>query len=37
MEVLEARLPRRLTVTKKEKPLNPYAAVVIGHSHVPVR
>ena len=37
VEVLEARLPQRLTRTKKEKPLNPYAAVVVGHSHTPVR
>ena len=37
VEVLEARLPRRISVTKKEKPLNPYAAIVVGHSHVPIR
>lgn len=37
VEVMEARLPQRLTLTKKEKPLNPYAAVVVGHSSTPVR
>ena len=37
VEVIEARLPRRLSVTKKEKPLNPYAAIVVGHSHVAIR
>ena len=37
MEVIEARLPRRISVTKKEKPLNPYAAIVVGHSHVAIR
>ena len=37
VEVLEARLPQRLAHTKKEKALNPYAAVVVGHSQVPVR
>lgn len=37
VEVIEARLPRRISVTKKEKPLNPYAAIVVGHSHVAIR
>ena len=37
VEVIEARLPRRLSVTKREKPLNPYAAIVVGHSHVAIR
>lgn len=31
VEVLEARLPPRVhTITRKEKPLHPYAAMVIG-------
>ena len=37
VEVMEARLPQRLTRAKKEKPLNPYAAVVVGNSQVPVK
>ena len=37
VEVIEARLPRRISVTKKEKPLNPYAAIVVGHSHIAIR
>lgn len=33
MEVLEARLPPRVhTISRKEKPLHPYAAMVIGNA-----
>ncbi len=31
VEVLEARLPPRVsTISRKEKPLHPYAAMVVG-------